>query len=175
MQSREPDTHHCCQIRSSARIPANRAAAHCHLVPQMEGEMSLSLYTPWSSCFFSGHSTGHIPISTNSKTQLPPELLERDTHREAPQHYDTDLYKDLGQTHRHQTALPVPPGTGGADHTSSKPGDQPDMERVQTASTGWGIRTLAGGSDLCHRGVTAPVLTGGLPAWVAQMVSDGLP
>lgn len=66
----------------------------------------------------------------------------RDTHREAPQHYNTDLYKDLGQTHRHQAAPLVSPVT------SSNPGDQPDAERVQTANTGWGICTLAGGSDL---------------------------
>lgn len=85
---------------------------------------------------------GPILISTNSKMQLPPEPLERDTHREAPQHYNTDLYKDLGQTYRQQAAPPVSPVT------SSNTGDHSDTEGVQTANTGWGIRTLAGGSDL---------------------------
>lgn len=46
----------------------------------------------------------------------------------------------------------------------------------QTTNRESGLSTAAGGSALqLHPGVTAVVLTGGLPTWVTQVVSDGLP
>lgn len=110
---------------------------HCHLVPQIEGETPLSLYTTQSSCFFSSHSTGHILISTNSKMQLSLELLERNTGK----HLSTLTRICTKTSDRHtdpRQILQCPQSHSGADYTSSKPADQPDTGRVHTAKQGGG-------------------------------------
>ena len=145
MQSQEPDADCCCRIHSSARIPANRAAAHCHLVPQIEGETSLSSYTPQSSCFFSSHSMGRVLISTNSKRHLP---QERWSETQTGKHLSTTTQICTKTSERHTDSRQLLRAHGGADSTCFNPGDQPDTESVHRAATGPGIRTSAGGSDL---------------------------
>lgn len=145
----------------------------------MEGDIALFLYVPGSRGFSSGHNVGYILMGINSKGQLPPGLLKQEAHRDASQYYKMDPYKDLILTHRHQTAPPTPPGTGlhavGQTVPSLNPINLTQGEQ-QTANTGLGLSTTAGGSALqLHPGVTALVLTGGLPTRVTQVVSDGLP
>lgn len=60
--------------------------------------------------------------------QLPPELLKQDTQREAPQHYEMDLYRPQTHTHSSSSIPRHRAACSRADNPFSNPGDKPDTE-----------------------------------------------